>query len=353
MGRDDTAGAAKPCHHGRMETTTRMRVTARGIEQSLLARGPLDGPPVLLVHGNCSAAAFWEPLLRHLPSGWRIIAPDLRGYGETQTAPVDATRGLRDFSDDLLALLDAPGVFAPGARPAVAGHSMGGGIAMRLLLDAPDRVAALVLESPLSPYGFGIGGAGAVNPDFVAAIAAGDCGAEAPTSPRNVLRACYVADPASLGDDEEALLSTVLSTAVGPDNYPGDAATADGWPGVGAGKRGVLNAMDPGRHNIADEFVALGTKPPVTWVRGDADVIVSDTSQFDLAYLGKLGIVPGWPGEESCPPQPMVTQTRQVLERYAEAGGRFEEHVFAGAGHSPHIERPQQFAALLAARVDA
>jgi len=351
MGPHATARPAEPRHHGRMEVTTRMRVTARGIDQNLLARGPLDGPPVLLVHGNCSSGAFWEPLLRHLPPSWRIIAPDLRGYGHTQTAPVDATRGLRDFSDDLLALLDTPGVFAPGVRPNVVGHSMGGGIAMRLLVDAPDRVAALVLESPLSPYGFGVGGAGAANPDFVAALAAGDRTPDAPTSPRNVLRACYVADPASLGDDEEALLSTVLSTAVGQDNYPGDAMPTDGWPGVGPGKSGVLNAMDPSRHNVADELVALGTKPPITWIRGDADVIVSDTSQFDLAYLGKLGIVPGWPGEQVCPPQPMVTQTRQVLTRYAQAGGRFEELVFAGTGHSPHIERPAEFAAALAAAV--
>lgn len=325
-----------------------MTVAARGIEHHLLVRGPQDGPAVLLVHGNCSSAAFWEPLLRHLPQSWRIVAPDLRGYGRTETAPVDATRGLRDFSDDLIGLLD---LVLPGARPVVVGHSMGGGIAMQLLIDAPALVRALVLESPLSPYGFGIGGAGAVNADFVAALAAGDRSADAPTSPRNVLRACYVADPASLGDDEELLLTTVLSTAVGAGNYPGDAAPADGWPGVGPGKTGVLNAMDPSHHSIAADFVAVADKPPITWVRGDADVIVSDTSQFDLAYLGKLGIVPGWPGEDACPPQPMVSQTREVLTRYADAGGRFEELTFAGVGHSPHIERPAEFAAAVVAAV--
>ncbi|NUT37058.1 MAG: alpha/beta hydrolase [Hamadaea sp.] len=328
-----------------MAAMERLTVTARGIKQSFLVRGPQDGPPVLLVHGNCSSGAFWEPLVRHLPDSWRIVAPDLRGYGDSETAPVDATRGLADFSDDLIALLD---VVLPGARPVVVGHSMGGGIATRLLIDAPAVVRALVLESPLSPYGFGIGGAGAVNPDFVAALAAGDRSADAPTSPRNVLRACYVADPASLGEDEEALLTTVLSTAVGAGNYPGDAVPADGWPGVGPGATGVLNAMDPAFHSVADGLVAVADKPPVLWVRGDADVIVSDTSQFDLAYLGKLGVVPGWPGEETCPPQPMVTQTREVLTRYAAAGGSFEEVTFAGVGHSPHIERPAEFAAALA-----
>jgi len=70
--------------------------------------------------------------------------------------------------------------------------------------------------------------------------------------------------------------------------------------------------MDPSRHNIADELVAIGTKPPIIWIRGDADAIVSDTSQFDLAYLGKLGFVPGWLGEQACPPQPMVTLAAAV-----------------------------------------
>jgi pimeloyl-ACP methyl ester carboxylesterase len=98
---------------------------------------------------------------------------------------------------------------------------------------------------------------------------------------------------------------------------------------------------------VADDLVGLSTKPPITWVRGDADVIVSDTSLFDLAYLGSLGLVPGWPGTDSCPPQPMVAQTRAVLDRYVAAGGTYREVVYAGCGHSPHIERPVDFAAVL------
>jgi len=44
----------------------------------------------------------------------------------------------------------------------------------------------------------------------------------------------------------------------------------------------------------------------------------------------------------------MVGQTRRVLERYAAAGGSFTEVVYEGCGHSPHIERTGEFAALLA-----
>jgi pimeloyl-ACP methyl ester carboxylesterase len=163
-----------------------------------------------------------------------------------------------------------------------------------------------------------------------------------------VLRSAYVADPASLGADEELLLDTVLSTVVGDDNYPGTTVATDGWPGVGPGRRGVLNAMAPCHFRLADALVAIEPKPPVAWVRGDADVIVSDTSLFDLAYLGSLDLVPGWPGADTHPPQPMVSQTRAVLERYAAAGGSYREIVYEGCGHSPHIERPADFAAVVA-----
>ncbi|MFI7573667.1 alpha/beta fold hydrolase [Micromonospora sp. NPDC049497] len=346
-----------------MESAQRV-VSANGISQAVRVAGPPEGTPVLLVHGNCSSSAFWEPLVRRLPATLRVVAPDLRGYGDTETAPVDATRGLADFADDVAALLDDDSLFPARARPVVVGHSLGGGVAMRLLVDHPERVAALLLSAPASPYGFGgtrdldgtpttpdfAGtGGGTASADFVRRLAAGDRSEDAPTSPRTVLRTAYVADPASLGDDEDLLLDSVLSTRTGVDNYPGTAEPSANWPGTAPGGRGVLNALAPAHFRIADELVAVPVKPPVTWVRGDADVIVSDTSLFDLAYLGSLGVVPGWPGEEACPPQPMVGQTRAVLDRYAAAGGTYREVVLPGCGHSPHLERPAEFVAELLA----
>ena len=44
-------------------------------------------------------------------------------------------------------------------------------------------------------------------------------------------------------------------------------------------------------------------------------------SMFDLATFGKLGVVPGWPGDEVCPPQPMIAQIKQVLDNYLRLGG--------------------------------
>jgi pimeloyl-ACP methyl ester carboxylesterase len=332
----------------------------------VVTRGPLDGPPVLLIHGNCSSALYWEPLSRTLPEHWRLVLPDLRGYGQSEPLPVDATRGLRDFADDVAALL-TDGSFAEGARPVVVGHSMGGGVALQLLIDHPAEISALVLEAPVSPYGFGgtrdvdgtpttpdfAGtGGGSVNPEFVKRMAAKDRSTEDPASPRNVMRGMYVADQDAFGADEELMLDSMLSTAIGEDNYPGDGTGSEYWPTTGPGTRGVLNTMSPRWLNLTG-IVDLPVKPPITWIRGDADAIVSDGSFFDLAQLGKLGLVPGWPGDEDCPPQPMIGQTRRVLERYAAAGGAFREIVYEKCGHSPHIEKTAEFATELAAIVTA
>ena len=340
-----------------------MKVQARGITHNVHVWGPEDGTPVLLIHGNCSSGAYWEPFVRALLAGggsWRVVAPDLRGYGDTDPAPVDSTRGLRDLSDDVAALL--PLVFPADVKPIVAGHSMGGGVAMHLTVDHPTAVAGLLLEAPVSPYGFGgtrdlVGtpttddfagtGGGGVNPEFIARLTAKDRTGDDPASPRNVMRGMYVADPEAFGDDEEAMLDSLLSTVVSTDNYPGDFETVASWPTIGPGTRGVLNAMSPKYFSVADDLVAVSPKPPVVWVHGTADAIVGDASLFDLAQLGKLGAVPGWPGEDACPPQPMVSQTRAVLERYAAAGGAFTEVELAGCGHSPHIERPADFLAAL------
>ena len=81
-------------------------------------------------------------------------------------------------------------------------------------------------------------------------------------------------------------------------------------------------------------------------------MIVSDNSMFDFGALGKMEFVPGWPGDDVYPPQPMVSQTRAVLEQYAANGGSFQEHVIQDAAHGPHIEKPDEFNALFHAFLD-
>ncbi len=329
------------------------------VRTAVLVDDRTEGEAVVLVHGNVSSSIFWQETMLALPQGFRAFAPDLRGFGATETAPVDATRGLGDFADDVVALLDALGLDTAH----LVGWSMGGGVVSRVLLDAPDRVASLTLVAPVSPYGFGgtkgadgvrttdddagAGGGGA-NPEFVAALREGDRGDGSPNTPRNVLNGFYVAD-GFRAPLEEAYVDSMLTTAIGDDNYPGDAAASQNWPGFAAGTRGVLNTMAPKHHDVSG-IADLATKPPILWVHGSKDAIVADESLFDLATLGKLGAVPGWPGEEAAPPQPMKLQTRAVLDRYAAHGGSYRE-VELDCGHSPQVEKPAEFQAALAAHL--
>ena len=78
----------------------------------LLAGGAEGGAPLFFIHGNTSSSRFFEETLAALPpeAGYRGLAPDLRGFGGSETKPLDATRGLKDFSDDLYALAGVLGL---------------------------------------------------------------------------------------------------------------------------------------------------------------------------------------------------------------------------------------------------
>jgi pimeloyl-ACP methyl ester carboxylesterase len=331
--------------------TSRLRVHTR-------IAGPAGAPLVVLVHGNVSTGAFFEPLMESLAERFHVIAPDMRGFGDSEPAPIDATRGVRDFADDLRALLVALDL---SSRPAVfVGWSAGGGVIMQYAIDHAAHVAGLVLENPMSPFGFGGSkgvrgtpytddfagsGGGTANPEFARLIRAGDRGNDNQTSPRNVMNAFYFKPPFRVEPAlEDAFVAAMLKTQIGDDHYPGDTTASPNWPGVAPGTRGMNNAISA-KYTDLSGFARIEPRPPVLWIRGADDQIVSDTSLFDFGFLGKLGAVPGWPGDDVAPPQPMVGQMRAVLDDYAAAGGRYHEEVFAECGHSPHIEQPERFLA--------
>jgi pimeloyl-ACP methyl ester carboxylesterase len=327
-----------------------------------LFSGPQDGVPVLFVHGNASSSTFWEETMLALPDGFRAVAPDLRGYGDTDDVLVDATRGVNDWVDDLLALKAELGI----ERYHAVGHSLGGSVLWGLLAADGANILSATVVAPGSPYGFGGtrgengipcfadyagSGGGSVNPDFAARMAAGDRGGDEANSPRNVMNTYYWKPPFK-SQREEELLSGLLSEKVGPDKYPGDYAASENWPGVAPGVHGPANAIAPKYvGNTIERLLALPDKPRILWVRGVDDQIVSDMSLFDFGTLGKLGAVPGWPGDEVFPPQPMVSQTRYVLNLYQSEGGEYEEVAFEDVGHTPYLERPEEFMAAFTAHL--
>ena len=337
--------------------TSKVIETTR-IKTHVLLSGTDDGTPVLFIHGNASSATYWEEIMLMLPAGYRGIAPDLRGYGDTEDKLIDATRGMDDWLDDLLALLDTLDV----DKTHVIGHSMGGTLVFGLVSVAPSRVLSGTVVNPGSPYGFGGSksvdgkpcyadcagsGGGIVNPDFAKLIAEGDRSADNPqASPRVVMNSFYWKPP-FVPKREEDLLSALLTEKIGEDKYPGDLTPSENWPNVAPGKFGPINAISPKYvGDSVEKFIAADPKPAMLWIRGEADQIVSDNSLFDMGTLGQLGLVPGWPGEDVYPPQPMVSQTRHILEQYKAQGGDFDEVVMADTAHSPYVEKPEEFMAV-------
>ena len=279
----------------------------------------------------------------------------LSAKGDTEDKVIDATRGMGDWIDDLVVLLDTLGI----EKVHLIGHSMGGTVVMGLVSAIPDRVLSGTLVNPGSMFGFGGSkgingqpcyddfagsGGGIVNPDFPKLIAAGDRSSDnSQASPRVVMNSFYWKPP-FVPEREEEFLSSLLTEKIGEDKYPGDMVPSENWPNVAPGKFGPINAISPKYvGDSVEKLIATDPKPFLLWIRGEADQIVSDNSLFDFGTLGQLELIPGWPGAEVYPPQPMVSQTRHVLEQYKVAGGDFEEIVMADTAHSPYVEKPQEF----------
>jgi pimeloyl-ACP methyl ester carboxylesterase len=152
---------------------------------------------------------------------------------------------------------------------------------------------------------------------------------------------------------EEELLSSVLSEHVGAEQYPGDSVPSAHWPFVAPGVWGPANALSPLYAGDVSRLNQITPKPAVLWVYGADDQIVSDTSLFDIGTLGALGVIPGYPGADVFPSQPMISQTRAVLEAYQAHGGAYQEVVLAECGHTPYLEHPDAFNAAFHAHLAA
>ena len=108
-----------------------------------------QGAPLLLLHGWPEFWLTWEPVMTRLADRHTLLAPDLRGFGDS--AKPGRPFGSAEQADDLVALLDALGL----DRVGVVGHDVGGSIMQSLARKAPDRVAGLFF------FGFTYPGIGA------------------------------------------------------------------------------------------------------------------------------------------------------------------------------------------------
>jgi pimeloyl-ACP methyl ester carboxylesterase len=98
-----------------------------------------QGPPLLLIHGLTNTWRVWRPYLKALGASHELIAPDIRGHGDTPN-PSD-TLSPQQVAQDMFALLDALHI----KRVQIAGYSFGGHVALRMAAMYPDRVDAMIV----------------------------------------------------------------------------------------------------------------------------------------------------------------------------------------------------------------
>ena len=165
-------------------------IDAGGIQTSYLEAGA--GQPVVMLHGSgpgVSAIANWQHNIGALSQRFRVLAPDIVGFGAT-TRPDDIVYSLRTWTDHVWAFLDAHGI----EKAAIVGNSLGGRIALQMATDRPDRISKMVL--------MGAPGVGMTLTDGLAALRAYQPSHDAM---RELLRNYFAVDPATIIDELVAI----------------------------------------------------------------------------------------------------------------------------------------------------
>jgi pimeloyl-ACP methyl ester carboxylesterase len=252
-----------------------------------------SGPLLLLLHGITNSSASWEPVLPLLERHFTVLAPDLLGHG-------DSAKPRGDYSLGAAASLMRDLMLALGfERATVAGHSLGGGIAMQMAYQFPERIERLVLV--------GSGGLGhQVTP---------------------LLRA--VALPGS-----ELVLPLLASLPL----LNAGAAVGRWLASVGLRVGADLGEMAAGLTTLQD---IEARRAFVHTARSVIDISGQRVSAIDKLYLAEA--VPTllvW-GEQD----PIIPARHGVRAHQLMPGSRLE--LFAAAGHFPHHDDPDRFASVI------
>lgn len=117
-----------------------MNLTVNGIQLNVRTAGA--GPPIVFVHGFPLNSGMWQPQLEMLSEAACLIAPDLRGHGDSQV--VEGPYSMDLFADDIAGLLDKMGI---EDQVALCGLSMGGYVAMAFFRRHRTRLGALILAA--------------------------------------------------------------------------------------------------------------------------------------------------------------------------------------------------------------
>jgi 2-hydroxymuconate-semialdehyde hydrolase/2-hydroxy-6-oxo-octa-2,4-dienoate hydrolase len=168
----------------------RQTINAAGIETSYLEAG--SGEPVVMLHGSgpgVSGLANWQHNIPTLAQRFRVLAPDIVGFGATER-PDDIVYSLRSWTDHVWAFLDAHGI----EKTAIVGNSLGGRIALQMATDQAARISRMVL--------MGSPGVGMTPTEGLAALRAYEPSHD---TMRALLRNYFAVNPALITDELVAI----------------------------------------------------------------------------------------------------------------------------------------------------
>jgi pimeloyl-ACP methyl ester carboxylesterase len=259
--------------------------------------GPEGAPPLLLVHGLGDEADTWRRVLPALAERYRVVAPDLPGFG--RSSPPRRAASVSFYGRTLAALLGALGL----GRATIVGHSGGAMIAQRLAIGAPALVERLALVAGCLP----VAKAGAPSGPILAFLTPG-LGELAYSSLRRsqdeayaTLRP-YYADLDGLPEEERDFLRRRVWARVWSDTQRAAFLSMLRWVAIDGATR-----SDWYREQLAR------SRTPTRLIWGDRDQIVPRAAGDAVAAL-----------------LPEATM-----------------HIIAGCGHLPQQERPEELIALL------
>jgi epoxide hydrolase 4 len=130
---------------------THRTVLCDGVNLHCVTAGPADGRLVVLLHGFPARWSTWRAQLAALGrAGFFVVAPDLRGYGESDRPVGVQHYSIGAITGDVVALIHALG----RERALVAGHDFGGGVGWALAMQHPDVVERLATLASVHPVGF-------------------------------------------------------------------------------------------------------------------------------------------------------------------------------------------------------
>lgn len=273
-------------------------VRAGGASIRVRESGDPSAPPLLLLHGIGRSLEDWDPQHPRLAGSFRVIAPDLAGFGLSGRTP--GTETLESLADTVVDTLDALGETRPVH---VLGNSLGGAVALLLSVRAPRRVRSLVLAAPA---GFGTEVTPALRILGVPLLGRWLLGRMDRRVARRAERALFV----DRGLVTEERVRVAVEIGARPEHRRTFLEIAT--------ELGTVRGVRPGwRRALLEQAIANPVPTLVVW--GERDLILPAAH----------------------------------LRAAARALPHVRTHVFGRTGHMPQIERPDEFAALTAAHVRA